>query len=138
MEPDSKRRKCSDEAQEVGEPVSTVQLNLSLPSGRAAALSLPLGGTVLDLKMDAQQSDGLQVSGFRSGDNIAAVAQQLKGEEDQGGNSVMVQDQLKHVQHIVATRYAFAALLADGSVVTSGDAAFGGDSTSVRDEFKYS
>jgi hypothetical protein len=49
----------------------------------------------------------------------------------------MVQDQLKHVQHIVATRYAFAAVLADGSVVTSGDAAFGGDSTSVRDEFKY-
>jgi len=49
----------------------------------------------------------------------------------------MVQDQLKHVQRIVATRYAFAAVLADGSVVTSGDAAFGGDSTSVRDEFKY-
>ena len=49
----------------------------------------------------------------------------------------MVQDQLKHVQHIVATRYAFAAVLADGSVVTSGYAAFGGDSTSVRDEFKY-
>lgn len=59
------------------------------------------------------------------------------GQEDQGGNSVMVQDQLKHVQRIVATRYAFAAVLADGSVVTSGDAAFGGDSTSVRDEFKY-
>ena len=49
----------------------------------------------------------------------------------------MVQDQLKHVQHIVATSYAFAAVLADGRVVTSGDAAFGGDSTSVRDEFKY-
>ena len=56
MQPDSKRRKCSDETKKVGEPDSTLQLNVSLPSGRCAA-----------------------VSGLRSGDSITAVAQKLKG-----------------------------------------------------------
>ena len=35
-----------------------------------------------------------------------------------------------------STRLAFAAILEDGSVVTWGDADFGGDSSFVRDELK--
>eukprot|EP00439_Symbiodinium_sp_Y106_P040977 s3574_g5.t1 len=47
-----------------------------------------------------------------------------------------VQDQLKDVQQIQASYGAFAAILADGSVVTWGDSYFGGNSTNVQDQLK--
>ena len=47
-----------------------------------------------------------------------------------------VQDQLKNAQRIQATSSAFAAILADGSVVTWGDADSGGDSSSVQDQLE--
>ena len=48
-----------------------------------------------------------------------------------------VQDQLKNVQQIQASRCgAFAAILADGSVVTLGSAQYGGNSSSVQDQLK--
>ena len=53
-----------------------------------------------------------------------------------GGDSSAVRDQLKGVQQIQATIWAFAAILADGSVVTWGDALCGGDSSAVRDQLK--
>ena len=83
--------------------------------------------------------DSLQLSGFRHGDNIAAAAQQPKlaatqiafavwcigadkvvtwGHPKQGGDSFEVKDQLKNVQQICGTSRAFAAVLADRSVVT--------------------
>ena len=40
------------------------------------------------------------------------------------------------VQHIQATWGAFAAILADGSVVTWGDADCGGDSSAVQDQLR--
>lgn len=39
-----------------------------------------------------------------------------------GGDSSGVQDQLRNAQSIYATNKAFAAILADGTVVTWGDA----------------
>ena len=48
-----------------------------------------------------------------------------------------VRDQLKNVQQIQATEYAFAAIFANGSVVTWGDSRFGGDSSALRDQMKY-
>ena len=42
------------------------------------------------------------------------------GDEDFGGDSSAVQDQLRGVQQIQATHRAFAAILEDGSVVTLG------------------
>ena len=42
------------------------------------------------------------------------------GAPDYGGDSSVVQDQLKDVQQIQATIRAFAAILADGSVVAWG------------------
>ena len=47
-----------------------------------------------------------------------------------------MQDQLKNVQQIQATQCAFAAILADGSVVTWGLAGFGGDSSAAQHELK--
>ena len=51
-----------------------------------------------------------------------------------GGDSCAVQDRLKNVKKIQATKQAFAAILEDGSVVTWGDAHNGGDSSGVRDQ----
>ena len=58
------------------------------------------------------------------------------GDEPRGGDSSAVQDQLKNVQSIQATPFAFAAILDDGSVVTWGDDARGGDSSAVHDQLK--
>jgi len=43
-----------------------------------------------------------------------------------GGESSSVQAQLKHVRESQSTRYAVAALLEDGRVVTWGHAFYGG------------
>ena len=50
-----------------------------------------------------------------------------------GGDSSVVQHQLKNVQGIQATDTAFAAMLFDGSFVTWGNANHGGDSSTVQD-----
>ncbi|CAE7264695.1 unnamed protein product [Symbiodinium sp. KB8] len=66
-----------------------------------------------------------------------------------GGDSSAVKEELRNVQHIIGTRCAyedygddwandgaFAAILADGSVVTWGSPACGGDSSSVQHQLK--
>jgi len=53
-----------------------------------------------------------------------------------GGDSSNVQGQLKNVQQIQATDWAFAAVLDDGSVVTWGDPDVGGDSSAVQRQLK--
>ena len=60
------------------------------------------------------------------------------GDADYGGDSSAVRDQLKGVQHIRATpNGTFAAILADGSVVTwRKGKGCGGDSSAVRDQLK--
>ena len=58
------------------------------------------------------------------------------GDEDCGGDSRVVQDQLKGVQQIQASGHVFAAILTDGSVVTWGSAGYGGDSCAVQDQLK--
>ena len=57
--------------------------------------------------------------------------------EPTGGDSSEVQDQLKGVQQVQATEQAFAAILANGSVVTWGDPEYGGDSSPVAAIFAY-
>ena len=47
-----------------------------------------------------------------------------------------MQDQLKTVQQIQGNDDAFAAILADGSVVSWGVAGSGGDSSAVQHELK--
>ena len=53
-----------------------------------------------------------------------------------GGDSSGVQDQLKNVQKICRTDVAFAAILADGSVVTWGNPLGGADSSRVQDQLR--
>jgi len=48
------------------------------------------------------------------------------GREEDGGDSSIVQSQLKNVKTIVSTLYAFTALSNDGSVVSWGDKDYGG------------
>ena len=55
---------------------------------------------------------------------------------EDGGDCSAVQDQLWNVHHIQATHAAFAAILADGSVVAWGDPGFGGDCSAVQDRLK--
>lgn len=42
----------------------------------------------------------------------------------------------RNVQQIYATQFAFAAILADGRVVSWGDPASGGDSSGVQDRLR--
>jgi hypothetical protein len=56
------------------------------------------------------------------------------GNPDNGGDSSSVQDQLMNVQQICGTLGAFAAILADGTVVTWGHATYGGDRAIVHEQ----
>ena len=56
------------------------------------------------------------------------------GDPNQGGDSSAVPDQLKHVEQIQVTSRAFAAILADGSVVAWDDPDYGGDCSAVQDQ----
>ena len=53
-----------------------------------------------------------------------------------GGDGSAVQDQLKDVHQIQAGRFAFAAILGNGSVVTWGDARHGGDSSALHNQLR--
>ena len=53
-----------------------------------------------------------------------------------GGDSSAVQDQLKNVLQIHAS-HSFAAILADGSVVTWPAGKYGGDSATVKDQLRH-
>ena len=93
-------------------------------------------------------AEALQKAGLQGGENIVAVAQQPKiaatkgafalwypgcnkivtwGDPNVGGQSAGVQDELRNVQEVHATAYAFAAILADGTVVSWGNPFCGGD-----------
>ena len=109
-----------------------LQVRVALPSGRSVNLSVPESCKVQDLKFLAQQSFGqgfvklvtaegqvltqpgksLDALGILDGDCLTAIAQQSK---------------------LAATHEAFALWCCGGGVVTWGDAAFGGDSSSVQE-----
>ena len=59
------------------------------------------------------------------------------GDPDYGGDCSAVQDQLRKVQQIQATYQAFAAILADGSVVSWGDPDHGADCSAVQDLLQH-
>ena len=58
------------------------------------------------------------------------------GDAGSGSDSSAVRDQLKGVQQIQATDFAFAAIVEDGSVVTWGHEDFGSDSSAVQDQLR--
>ena len=113
----------------------TLQVTVSLPSGRDASLSIPLASTVGDLKRMAQESLGkpflrlltsdgrklnpsesLEAAGLQDGDQLTAVVGEAK---------------------LAATAYAFALWCSGGDrVLTWGHSGGGGDSSAVQDQLK--
>lgn len=67
--------------------------------------------------------------------NIGGLAQQTWGDPD-AGDSSKVQGLLRNVQQLQATKCAFAAILADGSVLAWGSQASGGDSSNVQTQLR--
>lgn len=100
--------------------------------------------------------ESLQSAGVEEGDHLTVVAQQPKvaatgaafavwfcgGDRivtwgDPVCDSFVIQDYLKNVQQVQATTRAFAAILANGSVVTWGLALYGGESSpAVQDQLR--
>jgi predicted short-subunit dehydrogenase-like oxidoreductase (DUF2520 family) len=119
---------------------------------------LNLGGHVL-----TNLEDSLQAAEVQEGDHLTAAAQQVNisastqafalwccggskiltwGNPEYGADCSLVQDQLKNVLQIQATSGAFAAILADGSAVASGnpddpDWDIKGDCSAVQDELRH-
>ena len=58
------------------------------------------------------------------------------GAPSNGGHSSQVEEQLRNVQHIQATKGAFAAILESGAVVTWGTPEYGGDSSQVQEQLR--
>ena len=54
-----------------------------------------------------------------------------------GGDSSQVQDQLKNVQQVVGGPAAFAAIIADGSVVTWGEGPNFGDTSGLQEQLLF-
>ena len=102
-------------------------------------------------------SEFLEAAGLQDGAQLTAVVGEAKlaatryafalwccggdrvltwGHRGRGGDSSAVQDQLKSVRQVQATREAFAAILEDGSAVAWGYPAWGGDSSAVQDQLK--
>ena len=74
--------------------------------------------------------------GLRKGSQKRCVWHDTWGEPPSGGDCSAVQDQLKNVQQIQATSSSFAAILANGSIVTWADPRCGGDCSAVQYQLK--
>eukprot|EP00434_Breviolum_minutum_P016049 symbB.v1.2.014146.t2/scaffold1025.1/size143318/6 len=139
----------------------SLSVNVILPSGRAAVVTVSSDSRVGDVKVLAQQQlrqgDRVVTWGNHGGDHrrvkeklrqvhqlqstgfaFAAIVGDGRviawGHPHYGGNSGNVDDRLRNVEQLQATGSAFCAILADETVVTWGDAENGGDSSEVQEE----
>ena len=128
-----KRRRVHSESSASND--GTLNIQVSLTSGRCETISVLKCGTVADLKMSVQRSFGqgflrlvtldahfldptesIELSRLQDGDSITAIAQQPK---------------------IAATQSAFALWCEGaGRIVTWGHASSGGDSSAVQDQLR--
>lgn len=96
------------------------------------------GGDCRAQKEHLKEVTQIQASRDTFGASFAAVRADGRvvtwGVADAGGDSSAVQEQLRQVQRIQATRFggSYAAIRADGTVVTWGNRASGGDSSGVQ------
>eukprot|EP00439_Symbiodinium_sp_Y106_P041937 s395_g5.t1 len=105
-------------------------VSVALLSGRRAELRLPIGATVDDLRWLAEKelSVGIDVLILESG-RCLAPSEKLADAGVEDGSTVTAK--VRGVC-IAATTSAFAQLAADGSVQTTGNSRFGGDSSAVQ------
>ena len=108
----------------------STQVEVGLISGRKATAQASLDETVGTLKRRAQVALGVGTG--RLLDSSGCVLEGctlIKKSRVQKGDSLTL---LRNTVKIQASVGAFAATLGDGSVVTGGDAGFGGDSSAVQ------
>ena len=84
----------------------------------------------------SEHSDRIQAAGCAFAAILANETVVTWGDPAFGGDSSIVQTQLRHVQRLYSTYYAFAAVRSDGSVVTWGDPAFGGNCSRIQDQLR--
>ena len=77
---------------------------------------------------NSQSSNKVDLLGFRA---------PILSTQERGGDSSQVQHQLIDVRRVHASHRAFVAIRRDGSVVTWGHAAYGGDSSAVQEQLEY-
>ena len=112
----------------------SITVDVRLLSGRTAAVKAGLAARVATLKRRAQTALGVGRGRLldRSG-NVLDECVPIKRARLQDGDSLTLQ--ISRVQ-IQTSDFAIAALLGDGSVVTWGDAQYGGDNSAVKDLLK--
>ncbi|CAE7241645.1 TRM11 [Symbiodinium sp. KB8] len=113
----------------------SVDLEVGLLSGRSVALKADLEETVETLKRRAQTALAVGKQGrlLDFSGQILDGHKSIKRARLEDGNMLTLQ---VNRMTVGCNLNAFAAIPADGSVVTWGDAAFGGDSTAVQEKLK--
>ena len=112
----------------------SITVTVGLLSGKQATVEAGLDEEVGTLKRKAQTALGvargrlLDASG-----SVLDVRESIKRARLRSGHSLTLLINRVQAQ---ATHSAFAAILGDGSVVTWGNAGYGGDSSAVQDQLK--
>ncbi|CAE8650193.1 unnamed protein product, partial [Polarella glacialis] len=109
-----------------------IAVQVSLPSGATAELQVDRADHVSDLVAKARQAFGRHVVAIctRTGHRLEQVA--LVADLGLRHEDVLTAVVMKQMVIYAAQLGAFAALKSDGSVVTWGDAEYGGDSSAVQ------
>ena len=112
----------------------SITVDVGLLSGKAVTVKAGLDEDVGALQRRAQIALGVGRGRLVGSSGIVLDASaSIKHAKLENGDVLMLQIQRIQVQ---ASSQAFAAILGDGSVVTWGDAAAGGDSSAVQDQLK--
>ncbi|OLP92984.1 hypothetical protein AK812_SmicGene25140 [Symbiodinium microadriaticum] len=113
----------------------SITVEVGLLSGKTACVRAGVDEDVATLKRRAQTALGVGKGQLVDSSGIFLDASvPIKHARLQNGDSLTLH--INRVQ-VEATYDALAAILADGSVVTWGDAEHGGDSTAVQDQLKH-
>ena len=112
----------------------SIRVEVGLLSGRRVTVDADLNEEVGTLKRRAQIALGVGRGRLvGSSGSVLDASSPIKRARLQNGDSLTLHITRVQVQ---ACEYAFAAILGDGSVVTWGHAALGGDSSAVQDQLK--
>ena len=112
----------------------SIAVQVGLISGKTAALEVGLDDDVETLKHRAQIALGVGRGRLlNSAGSVLDAGAPIKESSLQDGDVLTLHVSLLQIQ---ASGRAFAAILGDGSVVTWGDADFGGNSSAVQDQLK--